>query len=338
MNFDHVLAEPLRTSDYHGWYGLPDAVAGWQCVDDFHFVVDTKYPYYPFLQELTLIRPLRMLSPAAFANPDDPLSENSCHAGWGTVSTSGVSGNVSISCSGIRNISGTGPYQFASRTPNGQDSTIDDKVLFVRNERYWDGAPSIEELVIVRYETSNEVKEALRSGELDAMWGSGILSGQDLLDLQYEQEEGSTEHQLSVFHSRDVQNVLLLINSALPPLHDISLRKTIIHAIHKARFIEKEMGGFERPVDNVFPLDAPYCDVDLTPRWDYDLEKALFLNCPAATGKSNRNTTGLGVGLSVGLGSVSVILLICTVWAWKRSKKYETQLEELIKKSDVVSA
>ena len=29
LNFDHVLAAPLTTGDYHGWYGLPGAIDGW---------------------------------------------------------------------------------------------------------------------------------------------------------------------------------------------------------------------------------------------------------------------------------------------------------------------
>ena len=32
-------------------------------------------------------------------------------------------------------------------------------------------------------------------------------------------------------------------------------------------------------MDNVFPRGAPYCDIDLSPRWSYDLEKAVLLSC-----------------------------------------------------------
>ncbi len=35
--------------------------------------------------------------------------------------------------------------------------------------------------------------------------------------------------------------------------------------------------------DNVFPRSMPYCDVDLTPNWDYDLEKAILLSCDLET-------------------------------------------------------
>ena len=54
-------------------------------------------------------------------------------------------------------------------------------------------------------------------------------------------------------------------------MDNINVRKTIIHAINKGEFVRKELQGLQQVVDNVFPLSAPYSDVDLTPRWDYDL-------------------------------------------------------------------
>eukprot|EP00670_Eutreptiella_braarudii_P022271 CAMPEP_0174365510 /NCGR_PEP_ID=MMETSP0811_2-20130205/77360_1 /TAXON_ID=73025 ORGANISM="Eutreptiella gymnastica-like, Strain CCMP1594" /NCGR_SAMPLE_ID=MMETSP0811_2 /ASSEMBLY_ACC=CAM_ASM_000667 /LENGTH=55 /DNA_ID=CAMNT_0015506179 /DNA_START=13 /DNA_END=176 /DNA_ORIENTATION=+ len=52
-----------------------------------------------------------------------------------------------------------------------------------------------------------------------------------------------------------------------------------MHAVNKAAIIEKELFGLADPVDTLFPKTAPYCHLDLTPRWDFDLEKAHFLNC-----------------------------------------------------------
>merc|ERR1712032_1019519 len=62
LNFDHVLSKPLTTGDYHGWYDLPKQIISWRCALAHEFVVITKDKYYPLLQELTYIRPLRMLS------------------------------------------------------------------------------------------------------------------------------------------------------------------------------------------------------------------------------------------------------------------------------------
>eukprot|EP00971_Amphidinium_carterae_P046943 924389-Amphidinium_carterae.1 len=52
-----------------------------------------------------------------------------------------------------------------------------------------------------------------------------------------------------------------------------------MHAVDKASIIDAEMPGMAQVADSLFPKDAPYCNVDLTPRWDYDLEKAQLMNC-----------------------------------------------------------
>jgi nickel transport system substrate-binding protein len=325
LNFDHVLAKPLRGPDWHGWYGLMDQISGWECKSDLEFEVDTKNKYYPFLQELSFIRPLRMLSPSAFANDADPLTSNSCHVGWGTVEDE----DTTVVCAGITAISGTGPFMFESRATEDLDeeTTVDNEVVFKANPTYWDGASDIETLIIKRYEDSDAVKKALLEGNLDIVWGSGVLPADDLIELD-EDETNS----ISVFHSDDIQNVIILLNSGKAPLDDINVRKTVIHAINKKKIIDDNLGGLFKPVDNVFPRDAPYCDVDITPRWDYDLEKAEFLNCAP---KSN---AGLAVGLGVGLGLVALILGFVAFGAINKSRQLESELEELKVKEGAVKA
>ena len=44
--------------------------------------------------------------------------------------------------------------------------------------------------------------------------------------------------------------------------------------------IESELSGFESPTSQLFSQNAPYCGADLTPKFNYDLEKAHRLNCP----------------------------------------------------------
>ena len=331
LNFDHVLAEPLKSADYHGWYGLPEQVVDWRCESSTEFVVETKSAYYPFLQELSLIRPLRMLSPAAFVSTD-PLAGNSCHVGWGNVTSED---GVSVVCAGVRNISGTGPFMFHDRT-SSSNGEVDDNVVFFSNNKHWEGPPAIKRLEIVRYEDSEAIKNALASGALDIVWGAGVVTAQDLSEL----EEDIT---LSTFHTGVIQNVLLLLNSGKPPLDDISIRKTIIHAIDKSEIITRELGELERTVDNVFPLDAPYCDVDLTPRWDYDFEKAVFLNCDSSATSSSADTgsnssSGLALGLGLGLGLLAITLLAAMIFFYKRSLTYRKEIEKLTANSTAVSA
>merc|ERR1719188_2927200 len=116
---------------------------------------------------------------------------------------------------------------------------------------------------------------ALQAGSLDAVMGAGVLSPADLKTIQ-------TKHtsDFQVFLGPAIQNRIIIINANKAPTDDIELRKVIMHAVNKAAIIDKELYGFAEPVDALFPKNAPYCGVDLTPRWDYDIEKAKLLRCP----------------------------------------------------------
>jgi len=119
-----------------------------------------------------------------------------------------------------------------------------------------------------------------------------------------------------------------LLNSQTPPLNDFRVRKAIIHAIDKKRMIDKELGGFLTPVDNLFPRSMPYCDVDLTPHWDYDLEKSMLLSCNLETTSSSsmgQDNTALAVGLGVGLGTLAAVSIVVALFFVKKSKDLEAK-------------
>lgn len=331
MNFDHVFAGKLQT-EYHNWYGVPLHIDTWSCEDPMTFVVTTKSKYAPFVQELSFIRPLRMLSPGAFANGTDSSANtaNSCHIGWGTIGSETSPDDVV--CAGISKISGTGPLKFVERknaTIGGKE--VDTEVIFSRNEKYWGGKPVFENLKVVRYETSNDAKAALLDNKLDVIWGAGVLPDKDIASIQ---DSDEYEGKIEVFHSKDIQNVILLLNSGKAPLDDINVRKTIIHSIDKAAIVEKELSGLQKVVDNVFPRDAPYCDVDLTPRWDYDIEKAKLLFCE---NESSDNSKSLAIGLGVGLGALFLLAVAAVFSINKRRINAETELE-LLRQKDAVQA
>lgn len=241
------------------------------------FTLETTGKYYPLLQELSFIRPLRMLSPASFVGgaASDPLSQNSCHVGWSVDGP--ITGNgASLVCAGITSVSGTGPWTFVGTTFEADGETVD-YVQFGSFSNYWGGAPSLDSVRVQRYADSAAVKAAVIAGTLDVVIGSGVLAPTDLKDIQ--ENQGAT---LSVYVGPVIQNRVIILNGNKPPTNDIEVRKAIIHAVDKAAIIDRELAGFAEPEDSLFPRNAPYCDVDLTPRWDYDLQKAQFINCPAS--------------------------------------------------------
>ena len=279
LNFDHVFAEPLKGPWWHGWYNLPTALDSWSCDDSGNFVVVANKPYYPLLQELTYIRPLRMLSPDAFVDgiTTSPVANNSCPTGWGGATckdggwTGASAGCVNITCAGTTAISGTGPFKFVSRTVSDDDDGYDDRVVFASFDDYWNGDSDVDYVHIVRYADSSAVETALLAGELDAVVGAGVLDPSTVQGLLYNDD-------FEVQHTDAILNSVVIMNAGTV---DINVRKTVVHAVDKGYIIDNELGGIEEPVSQLFPESAPYCDIYLTPQFDYDFEKAEDLDCGA---------------------------------------------------------
>ena len=259
---------------------------------------------------------------------------------WGTVKGDVEDGATDfvepVTCAGIASIAGTGPFRYVDQETG---DNIVNRVIFDGFADYWGGAPDIERLEIVRYATSAEVKEALLSGELDLVWGAGVLSDADIVEIQ---QDAVLSENIGVGLTGDLQNVILLLNTGAPPFDDINVRKTVIHAINKAAIVEKELNGLQTVVDNVFPLEAPYCDVELTPRWDYDFEKAALLSCDGTAGQfsvdqDDDNNKALALGLGIGLGVFAISLFFIAVSLYNKNKNLQQELD-LTKKDNAVDA
>ncbi len=328
MNLDHVLAGALVEPEWHGWYGVPKYLTSWTCNGDLELVMTTSVKFYPFLQELTYIRPIRFMSPNAFAEgpTSDRYTANSCEKGWGTLESAD---GTKVVCKGISDVAGTGPFKFVSRESDILQQaeytlqSVDEEVVFQQNTAYWGKVPEIETLKIVRYPDAASIEAALLDGSLDVMWGDGVLPANRITEIS-----NMDNPDLNVFIGEDVQNVVLLLNSQTPPLNDFRVRKAIIHAIDKKRMIDKELGGFLTPVDNLFPRSMPYCDVDLTPHWDYDLEKSMLLSCNLETSGATtmaQDNTALAVGLGVGLGTLAAVSIVVALFFVKKSKDLEAK-------------
>jgi len=273
-----------------------------------------------------------MLSPDSFKSTaaDSWKTHNSCPAGWGDV----TAGDVTITCAGITAPVGTGPFKFDSRKQitegEGDDEvTYDTEVVFKPNSDWWGGAIDIEELHIKRYTTHDAVAAALKDGSLDMVVGDGVLAPADLSTFM-------THTNFAVTWTGVLMHSIVIINSGKAPTDDIELRKAIIHGIDKARIINKELNGIGEAVDRLFPKSAPYSSVELTPRWDYDPQKAQLLNCPVATAPAADDSdvdTGLVLGLGLGLG-VPLFLALVAAWVFfMKSKKAEGELKEALNKA-----
>ena len=330
LNIAHVLAPPLTTADYHGWYGLPGQIDGWRCADDYTLVLTTKEFYYPLLQELSFIRPLRMMSPNMFVGglASDPLTQNSCPVGWGNVTDSGVT----VNCAGIvgggvsegGTVSGTGRWSY-DKTVKNDDGSIEE-VHFTVNEDHWD-APSGNHptrMVVVSYPSHDAVKAALIDGSLDAVMGAGVLTETDVAELKRDHAD-----KLDVALSEAIQNRIVVLNTGKAPTDELQVRKIVIHAVDKTAIIKKELAGLSETADSLFPKDAPYSSAVLTPIPDYDFEKAKLLNCPEGGQGGGGLSSGAIAAIAV-LGAVAAAGLLGLAVMYKREKAGDPVFQPLV--------
>ena len=258
-----------------------------------------------------------MLSPASFVGgaASDPDTQNSCHVGWDS--------DLTLTCAGITAVAGTGPWQYGGMTcTDGTTataygstccggtasadgscgdgvSTAADSATFTKFANYWGGAPSLDSITVQYYADHAAVKAALIAGTLDVVIGSGVLTPADLRDIEDNQAATLSVHMGPVLQTR-----IVILNGNSVPTDNIETRKAIIHAVDKAAIIDAEMSGYAEVEDSLFTRSQPYCDLDLTPRWDYDLEKAEFINCrPERTGPVVVGSTFLADGLDPTDGS-----------------------------------
>jgi len=310
LNFDHVLSDIVKQR--HAWMGIVDVLTSWTCNEKGDFILETKEKFYPLLQELSYIRPLAFASAASFEQGlnSDPDDHNSCHPG----TLEDRYPDSGLRCAGLLAPSGTGPFKFVSRKPSA-DGTVDTEVVFARHDDYWSPEkPDIEFIKVVYYEDQEKVEAALLTEELDMALGIGPLTAQQVQDLKFNHADI-----VDVQHSEVLQHAILIFNTAKSPTDDISTRQAIIHAVNKAPFVEDEFAGLEQPVNQLFPYSAPFCDVDLSPAWGFDLDKALLLNCPIESSGSDELSTGAIAGIVIS-ATVAVALGLCVIRMVMREK------------------
>ena len=271
LNFDHILSDFMKMR--HKWLLTSQQLTSWTCSDAGEFLLETKDKFYPFLQELTYTRPLTFAAATAFAEGLDshPDLHNSCTE-KSTTWDRDTRISVNVTCTGLKQPLGTGPFKLATQTSSGG---VDTEVVFARHDDYWGFVPEIEFLHLKFYSNTDDVETDLLSGELDMALGLGPLSAQQIQKLKFFHSET-----VDVRHTDVMQNAIVVMNTDASHTKDIETRRAIIHAVDKARFIKEEFAGLEKPVTQLLPYNAPFCNVDLNPKWAYDFEKAELLNCP----------------------------------------------------------
>lgn len=232
-NFDSIM----KNKKTHSWLGIVSVLGKTEVVDDHTFRMTLTEPYYPVLQDLSVVRPFRFLGAAGF--PDD--------------------GDTS---KGIKEPVGTGPWMLA-------DYKQDEYAVFKRNPNYWGTAPAFDQITVKIIPDAETRVLAFEKGDLDLIYGEGVIS---LDAFQQLRENDKYVSELSdPVGTRD-----LLLNSSNPKLSDVRVRKALQQGFNKKAMVEGVTSGLEEPADTALSKNYPYTNVDLKPI-EYNVEQSKAL-------------------------------------------------------------
>lgn len=235
MNVDALL----RNASRHGWLEMINQIERCEIVDEMTVRLHLKNAYYPMLQELALIRPLRFLSPSAF--PEDGDTSKAIVAPIGT-----------------------GPWVHADFKKAEYD-------VFVRNERYWGPRPAIKKITVKVLPDPESRVIALETGQIDLIYGSGGHSaGQIGLEAF---TRVARQGRMETGVSGPLSSRVLAVNSNRGPTADLAVRQAIQHGVNKDLLVESIFLNVEKRADFLFAPIMPYCDLGLEP-FAFDREKA----------------------------------------------------------------
>ena len=207
-----------------------------RAIDDYTVTIEFPNAYYPFLVELGVTRPFRFLSPGCFKN--------------GTTKD------------GLDCLIGTGSYVLTS-------NVVDQQSVFEVNNNYWGEKPEINRLVAKVIPDSQARLLALRSGEIDMVYGLQLISAQ-----AYKQFESDPRFNTAL--SKPVSTRMLILNTTSEQLADTRVRQALTHLTNKAVIAERIMLGLEQPADSLLSKNVPYADIELT-AFDHDTSRAMEL-------------------------------------------------------------
>lgn len=267
-NFDAIL----KNADMHGWLGFISKIAQTEVIDEYTFKLTLKEPYYPTIQELAVVRPVRFLGEAGF--PED--------------------GDTS---KGVEKPVGTGPWVL-------DEYKVDEFAVFKRNENYWGDLPSVEKIRVKVIPDAETRVLAFEKGDLDVIYGEGVIS----ID-SFKQLESTGSYETSI--SEPVATRELVMNTNKEQLSDIRVRQALHFGFNKQAMVEGVTSGLEEKADYILPTNLPYTSKVDTTKVEFNVEKAKQLLDEAGwklpKGKNVREKDGKPLEIELMYNSAEVI-------------------------------
>ena len=138
---------------------------------------------------------------------------------------------------------GTGPFKFI-RYDSAQQ--VCDVAAF---PEYWEGAPKLQSVRVRVISDMNALQAELQSGRVDIAPMPTSLSPDAIKRL-----EQDANLQVKAFPGSNV--VLLTINTASPPLDNVSVRQAVAYAIDRESLIQHLLGGFGKIAHSIIPEES----------------------------------------------------------------------------------
>ncbi|MGE6630119.1 nickel ABC transporter substrate-binding protein [Bacillus sp. NPDC077027] len=259
-NFDTIL----KNKDLHSWLGFITKVAKTEAIDKSTFQLTLTEPYYPTIQELAVVRPVRFLGEAGFPKDGD--------------TSKGVTKPV-----------GTGPWVL-------EKYKADEYAIFKRNNKYWGEKPKVKEIKVKVIPDAETRVLAFEKGELDLIYGEGTIS----LDA-YKQLESTGKYETIL--SEPVATRQLVMNTKVDQLADEKVRHALQYAMNKQSMVDGITSGLEETADHLLPTNLPYTSDIKVKTIKYDVEKAKKLLDEAgwklSKGKEVREKNGKALEFSL---------------------------------------
>ncbi|MBX9975956.1 nickel ABC transporter substrate-binding protein [Cytobacillus firmus] len=233
-NFDTIL----NHMELNSWLGFLSKIASTEVSDEYTFKMTLTEPYYPTIQELAVVRPVRFLGEAGF--PED--------------------GDTS---KGVVKPIGTGPWIL-------DEHKADEYAIYKRNENYWGELPEVEKIQVKVIPDAETRVLAFEKGEIDLIYGEGVIS----LDA-FKQLESTGKYETSI--SEPVATRQLVMNTNREQLSDERVRQALHNAFNKEAMVKGITSGLEEAAGFIVQTNLPYTsDIDVT-SIEYDVEKAEAL-------------------------------------------------------------
>ncbi|WHY69979.1 nickel ABC transporter substrate-binding protein [Neobacillus sp. SuZ13] len=233
-NFDTIL----NHMELHSWLGFLSKIASTEAIDQNTFKMTLTEAYYPTIQELAVVRPVRFLGEAGFPENGDTSK-------------------------GIVKPVGTGPWIL-------EEHKADEYAIFKRNENYWGELPKVEKIQVKVIPDAETRVLAFEKGELDLIYGEGVIS----LDA-FKQLESTNKYETSI--SEPVATRQLVMNTNREQLSDERVRLALQYGFNKEAMVKGITSGLEEAADFILPTNLPYTsEIDVT-KIGYDVKKAEAL-------------------------------------------------------------